>query len=269
MDTFITFLFVITIGAIIISITYLVIKLPLSLYSTISYTTVPLDPIYIKILERDFQYYKNLSPPNKKRFLRKVKYFMFNKTFETKEDLVLTPEMKVLVSACAAQITFGYPLMKFPHFKKIILFPNKYKGETTGKYHLGEVNSKGFIIYSWKHFMKGYQTIDRYNVGLHEMAHALRLEDFIVNEEYHFLKIQLINKLEQWRLNNSEEIKKNQLPLIRKYASIDHQEFFAVCTEVFFEQPQEFSAQLPGLYRLLTHLFNQDPRRKSDPIIHH
>lgn len=72
------------------------------------------------------------------------------------------------------------------------------------------------------------------------------------------------------------ESKENALPwvdLIRKktseiianrsdidgYATTNHQEFFAVASEYFFEQPHLLKRKHPKTYALLTEVFQQDP----------
>lgn len=46
---------------------------------------------------------------------------------------------------------------------------------------------------------------------------------------------------------------------LRKYAGTDEREFFSVCVEHFFEDPNGFKTHLPQLYQHLTMLMKQDP----------
>lgn len=45
---------------------------------------------------------------------------------------------------------------------------------------------------------------------------------------------------------------------LRKYASTNREEFFAIAVENFFERPQQFSQTLPHLYTAMVHLLKQD-----------
>jgi Mlc titration factor MtfA (ptsG expression regulator) len=49
--------------------------------------------------------------------------------------------------------------------------------------------------------------------------------------------------------------------LIDPYAADHPSEFFAVCSEALFVQPQAFEAEYPELYRLLARYYRQDPAR--------
>ncbi len=46
--------------------------------------------------------------------------------------------------------------------------------------------------------------------------------------------------------------------IIREYASLNFEEFFAVCVENFFERPFELKAEFPQLFDDLKELLNQD-----------
>ena len=137
----------------------------------------------------DFDFYKTLTLAERKEFEYRVSYLTQNKEFMGRKDLVVTDRMKVLIAATIAQIGFGFEFITFEDFDKIIIFPKAYYSKYTGHYHKGEVNTSGVIVLSWADFLEGYQIADDgYNVGLHEIAHALRLEDAIPGNEYHFLK---------------------------------------------------------------------------------
>ena len=51
-----------------------------------------------------------------------------------------------------------------------------------------------------------------------------------------------------------------QPSLLSYYGATDPAEFFAVSSEVFFEQPGEMDAHHPALYRELRDLYCVDPR---------
>jgi Mlc titration factor MtfA (ptsG expression regulator) len=56
----------------------------------------------------------------------------------------------------------------------------------------------------------------------------------------------------------------DQHPFLRKYASTNIHEFWAVCIEHFFEAPLEFRKQLPELYRAMSKILNQDIAARID-----
>lgn len=217
-----------------------------------------------KAILLDFDFYKTLNLTERKEFEYRVSYLTQNKEFMGRQDLVVTDRMKILIAATIAQIGFGFEFITFEDFDKIIIFPKAYYSKYTGQYHKGEVNTAGVIVLSWADFLEGYRVADDgFNVGLHEIAHALRLEDAIPGNEYHFLKD---TDLAVWNAvaePEYENIRAGKPSFIRSYAGTNRQEFFAVCVEQFFEQPQAFYEALPQLYKAMSGLIKQNPLKRK------
>ncbi len=57
----------------------------------------------------------------------------------------------------------------------------------------------------------------------------------------------------------SEAAETNRPTLLDKYGATNPDEFFAVITEYFFEQPQQLKQQHPELYEELKEYYRQDP----------
>lgn len=222
-----------------------------------------LNPAYRVTLQKYFPYYQRLDARNKDLFERRVQKFIHLKDFIPRGLTEVTDEMKTLIAASAIEITFGLPRIYFSHFKKILVYPDDYYSRITRLYHQGEVNlNGGMIVLSWKNFAHGYiERHDGRNLGLHEMAHALRLENGILNNEYGFLDD---GDLKEWTRLSYEEIdlmSEGKSHFFRDYGATNSQEFFAVAVEIFFERPEEFKRQKPELYKVLTQLLNQDPAK--------
>lgn len=214
---------------------------------------------WVEILTNEFSFYNKLPDKSKKVFLKKLSYFYHGKNFIPKSGIVLDERKKVLICAAAAQLTFGLPLLKLPHFKDILIYPSFYYNKRTKQNHVGEVNTQGIIVFSWEHIQKGLDNQeDGYNVALHELAHALRFEDFYPNEERHFLKQTDVDKLQRI-YDEVKGLAKTQLPtFLNKYAFTNLEEFFAVSVESFFERPIAFKKNMPELYACMCNLLNQD-----------
>ena len=54
--------------------------------------------------------------------------------------------------------------------------------------------------------------------------------------------------------------------LIDPYGAEDPVEFFAVCTETFFELPEQLAARHPQLYAALSRLYRLDPAAWSEAV---
>lgn len=221
----------------------------------------PLQRKYKQILKKHFAFYNQLSSRNKIKFEHKVQRFIYLKEFIPRQIDQVTDEMKVLISACAVQLTFGFPNVFLSHFKRILVYPDEYYSTINKQYHKGEVNPRlQAIVLSWRHFVDGYIDLkDGRNLGLHEMAHALHLEDRVLNGEVDFLNKEA---MKHWFILAGQEIERinnGQSRMFRDYAGTNQDEFFSVAIENFFERPEQFQEQMPKLYDNLVLLLNQNP----------
>ncbi len=211
----------------------------------------------IAVYLKDSTYFTPLSAEGKKKFIDRLLVFMINKEFIGSKSLRVTEEMKVLISASATQLTFGLTNYKLETLETIYIFPEtfflhkrspEYKGATKG--------NKMFL--SWKDFKEGYANPnDSLNLGLHEMTHALKLS-LTLGQQYdkHFA-----NRIEYWENIVLEKFKnpsRRTNIFLRSYANANPEEFFAVCVEAFFENPEQFKKELPEIFHLLTFLLNQN-----------
>jgi len=220
-----------------------------------------ISPTHEYILKQKHSFYKNLPPTSQKIFQNRLQKFMECKSFETRKKLLLTDEMKLLVSASAVQLTFGLRDYKLKHFNRIIIYPEAYFSTITKKYHLGEANARGLIVLSWADFKEGYvDDDDKLNLGLHEFAHAL----FISYQKNKLDENSFDTYYEKWLEVGDEEFFKlrgQKKHFLRKYAGTNLMKFFSVCVEHFFEAPVNFKKELPELYKTMSSLLAQDPSK--------
>jgi Mlc titration factor MtfA (ptsG expression regulator) len=171
--------------------------------------------------------------------------------------------MPVLISAAAIQLTFGLQKYLLPNFEFIHVYPKEFiRIQDTICYLEGNVSGHAINL-SWKHFLDGYaNSNDGQNVGLHELAHALYYQTFIVEENVdgnfrdtfdHFNNFG--NKVFDQELQPGND-------LYTDYALKNFQEFWAESAEIFFEKPAAMKAAYPQLYDAVKSLLNQDPYNK-------
>lgn len=217
-------------------------------------------PQHRAILAKYAIHYQRLRPVEKTRFEHIVATFIHDKEWRGVRMRV-EEEMKVMISACAAELLLGFSDVVLQHFETIVLYPEAYRSRTTGRMHLGEVRPKaGMIIISWRDFLHGYaHTRDAHNVGLHEMAHALWFENKVQNGEQNFLHPELLQDWIDHADAEMDRIRSGKSRLLRGYAGTNQAEFFAVAVEYFFERPREFKQDLPELYGTLRAMLRQDP----------
>ena len=210
------------------------------------------------IVSKYISYYNKLPDAGKLRFLKRVYYFKNSKHFHY-VDLEEKPEMPVLLSAAAVQLTFGLRSYLLPFFKNIYLIADAYRAKDIEGLNVGHVSTTGIYI-SWKYLLEGFKNdTDGVNTAIHEMAHALRHQnnmlDFGMDKEFHtdFAKYtqQYGPALIQALLHRRS--------ILRNYAFTNFEEFWAVSVEAFFELPQELKTNLPAIYHSLCEVLNQDP----------
>ncbi len=221
---------------------------------------LPVPQLYKDILSRYSKYYKRLSHGDKNKFERKVCNFLYSKRFIPRNMDSVSIEARLLIAASAVQLTFGLPNIYLQHFDKILVYPNEYYSSITRKYHKGEVNPRfGIIVLSLNNLEAGYTGSNgSLNLGLHEMAHALRLENIIRQKEYKFFDENLVRKLDEYGARICVDLEAHA-NFFRPYACTNAHEFFSVAIENFFERSAPFQEQIPELYLILTRLLGQDP----------
>lgn len=207
-------------------------------------------------------YYNHLNEEKRKEFDWRVYYFLDSTSIEFKHfkptQLMNYNAIRYLIASVATQMTLFLTEDCFDSIKRIIFYPDSYYSPITGKYHKGETNpAAGWIILSWESFRSGfYRSNDGINLLIHELAHALWLENKLFQYEifpadafdrYKVLALELLN--ENGADNN----------FLRRYAYKNEEEFFAVVVENFFERPHDFKKELPNLYTSVVDLFNHDP----------
>jgi Mlc titration factor MtfA (ptsG expression regulator) len=218
-------------------------------------------------LEYKIPFYRNLNTANKRKFACNVKYFISKKDFEGREGCYVTEEMKLLVAAAATQIAFGHFPTIYEHFKRIVIYPDKYFSGTTQRYHLGEVQSNGVIKLSWKSFIEGGAVHnDGIHVGYHEMAHALKIEDATLHDMEHcFMDKAALHNFHRYANDRIQNFKKGSY--MRDYAFSNSEEFFAVSIEYFFETPAQLRKHEPEVYNYLRAILNLDPMIHQNPVV--
>jgi MtfA peptidase len=221
---------------------------------------------YHTTISLHIHYYNNLPRSSKIRFLKRVHLFKSSKTFHY-TNIEAKPDIPVLVSAAAVQLTFGLRSYQLPFFKNIYILPDAYQTKEFNELVIGHVSVKGIYI-AWKYFLEGFKNDkDGVNTALHEMAHALRhqnqLKEFGIDKEFHTDFAQYTRQYGPVLI----EAILHRRSFLRSYAFTNFEEFWAVSVEAFFELPAELKKYLPKVYGALCELLNQDPLAGNDNII--
>ncbi len=221
------------------------------------------DPSIMRIIASHFSYYQKLDNENKKRFETRLALFLKSKLFIPMDGLALNNHIKALIGASAIQLTFGLRYYRLRYFHRICVYPDVYHYRGFRMKLRGHVSSRGLIHLSWRHFEKGYLfPEDGVNLGLHEMAHALKLH--AIEEEMDDEFYENMEALKKYAHNGGHQIA--SVPVMVSERG-DADELWAVAVERFFETPLKFREELPHLFDSIKRTLNQDPLNASDPVI--
>jgi Mlc titration factor MtfA (ptsG expression regulator) len=209
------------------------------------------------ILANHVTFYKNLSKQKKRKFEFRVARFISKHNFVAREDVMVTPLKKVIVSSIAIMITFKMQNYLYRPFENIILYPKDYLSFHTKKMHKGETNPRAkTIVFSWEGLVEGIKIEDdNLNLGIHEFTHALFFSCLksLGNESIEFVRNH--KKILKFLEDKKEQKRLIDANYFRAYAYENQFEFLAVITENYFETPEIFKQKLPELFFLVNNLY--------------
>ena len=211
------------------------------------------------ILEQQFKFYNKLTPKHKIYFEHRVASFIIDKHFIGRDNLHVTEEMKVLISATAVMLTFGFRDFYIGLINKIFIYPEEFYSNMNQDYHKGEFNPRlETLVLSWKDFKKGFEIEkDKLNLGIHEFAHAIHLNSMKERDVSSTIFSDSFKELTEL-LANTETLRKDLInsEYFREYAYTNQYEFLAVIIESFIESPEDFKTQFPEIYSKTKQMLN-------------
>jgi Mlc titration factor MtfA (ptsG expression regulator) len=220
-----------------------------------------LDASKKSILRNQFRFYNKLTPKHRRIFEHRVASFIKDKYFIGRSGLEITEEMKVLISATAVMLTFGFRDFYIGLLDRIFIYPDEFYSRANEEYHKGEFNPKlKTLVLSWKDFKKGFENQhDKINLGIHEFAHAIHLNSMKEKDISSTIFSDSFKELTDL-LKNKEQLRKALIAskYFREYAYTNQFEFLAVVIETFIESPDEFKSQFPEVYDKTKQMLNFD-----------
>ncbi len=223
----------------------------------------PFDETWRAILQERVGYYRRLGQERRARFEDDVRIFLAEQVIVGAGEHRVDDATRVLIAASAAMLSNGLPDWEWPRVRDIIVYPNAFDEDYDvgeGGRVAGQVHLYGPVILSARDLKLGFRHRDGHNVGLHELAHVLDMEDgsadgVPVDPPYAATApwIDVVAK----RL---KKIRRGGASPLRAYAGTNEAEVFAVAVEVFFERPHDLAKRDPELFALLADYFAQDPR---------
>ena len=119
-----------------------VLKYKRPLYNHFYFRLTTLNKNQKSILRNQFSFFKKLNDKEKTFFEHRLALFIKDKDFIGREGISVTDEMKVLISATAVMLTFGFRDFYISFISKIVIYPSKFYSHTNDTYHKGEFNPR-------------------------------------------------------------------------------------------------------------------------------
>lgn len=221
----------------------------------------PFPDAWKAVLDEYVDFYDDLGEADARRFERDVRYFVAEHTIGGPRGIEVEEELKVLVGASAAVLSFGQPGYIWERVRDVIIYPEAFDDEYAVSSQgniLGQVGSQGSIIFSARALRQGFAASeDGLNVGLHEMAHVL---DFDGGPADGVPSLMPWHASRGWLNLVHDEVSRieKHRSVLRQYGATNEAEFFAVATEAFFERPTQLRKKHPELYGMLRDTYNQN-----------
>lgn len=225
----------------------------------------PFPAAYRALLEQHVAYYNCLEPADQTRFCQLVQVFLAE-TPIAGVDVQVTDLHRVLVAASAVIPIMGFPRWEYEYLSEVLLYPANFDSDyradggedarILGMVH-GALNN-GVVILSAPALVAGFANPhDRRNVGIHEFAHMVDKRDGSIDGVAGALPADLIAP---WRSLMQEKIAEQDSGrgAIDPYSKTNDQEFLAVTTEYFFENPERLAKDHPRVYAKLAKIYRQD-----------
>jgi hypothetical protein len=224
---------------------------------------------------RDARALAHLDRRELHRLRRLASLFLHEKTVSGAQGLVVDEVMRVQIATQACLLILNLDLTYFRGWVEIILYPDTFlvdreEYDDTGVVHqahralAGESWHRGPVILSWSDARPGADPHGPdSNVILHEFAHKLDMLNGSANGmpalHRDMNRAQWTEAFTRAYDHLCHQVDRHHHTPIDPYATENPAEFFAVTTEVFFQEPARLHAAYPDVYRQLSLYFRQDP----------
>ncbi len=214
-----------------------------------------------------------LSRDERQRLRELALLFCHRKSFEGAHDLAVTQEMALIIAlqACLPVLELGLDV--YDGWSAVIVYPSGfspqrvYRDEYGVEHYVrddlsGEAWEQGPVLLAWDEAGQAGE-IDGYNLVIHEFAHKLDMQNGDANG---FPPLHADMDPATWTKIFSAGFE----DFVRKcdtgvetgidcYAASSPAEYFAVLSEVFFEQPEVLQRNYPSVYAQMRLYYRQDP----------
>ncbi len=237
----------------------------------------PLDDDQRAVLARNVPMVAHLAPDRHARLEGLIQIFLNEKTFEGLGGLEMTDEVRVTIAgqACFLLVGLDEVDVPYPGLDVLRVYPSAYRHTpaevspfATYRPPVGVVDGEssrhGYLVLAWDSVLRGARhPHSGDNLVLHEFAHQLDQADGTADGAPVLPEARLYGPWAQVLgrvfAELREQVEHGEPHVLREYGATNPAEFFAVATEVFFEQPERLRAAHPRLYDMMRRYYRQDP----------
>lgn len=224
---------------------------------------MPFPPEWDVLLDEHVSIYRRLDEPSRERFRRLVQVFL-DEVPVTGAGVDITDLHRVLVAASAVIPILGLPNWEYRYLSEVVLYSGQFNRDFQteagdDRHILGMVHgalNNGVVLLSAPALVHGFANDrDKRNVGIHEFAHMIDKADGTIDG---LPQASPDHAPGTWLQVMDHHMDRDARD-IDNYGRTNRQEFLAVLTEYFFENPKVLAAKHPDLYQHLATMYQQDP----------
>jgi MtfA peptidase len=235
----------------------------------------PFPKAWRTILRRRMPYFHAMPADLQVQLKKHIQVFIAEKPFIGCAGLTITDDIRVTVAAQACLLLLNRRTDYYPALRQVLVYPGAFVVERLHRAGggvlqdrrqvlSGESWEEGQVILSWEDTKLGARHADDgHNVVIHEFAHQLDQETGEANGAPRLAKRGLQRR---WAAVFSAAFAQLQHDsesgvesLFDDYGATNPAEFFAVASEVFFEQPMRMAAEHPAVYMELSGFYCVNP----------
>ena len=212
----------------------------------------------------------------------RVVLFLADKAIVGAKDFEVTPLMRVIIAVQACVLVLGLDADTYDGWSNVVVYPDEFRPrieyeDESGVVHVrdheiaGEAWQGGPVLLSWADVLRSrdFESAGM-NLVIHEFAHKLDMRNGapdgvpllprdISHAEWARVSKEtyeaFVADVEGWESRGEPD---DSAPFIDPYAADAPEEFFAVCSEIFFAAPEGLREIYPAYYQLLARFYRQD-----------
>ena len=233
---------------------------------------LPFPAPWRRILRQRVPALARLPADLQRRLKQHLQVFLAEKPFIGCAGQAITDEVRVVIAAQACLLLLGQARPDYyPRLRRVLVYPGAFAEQAVqhlagGVVHeqrqalAGQSWAHGQVVLGWAEVLAGAANpADGRNVVVHEFAHQIDQDKGLADGRPWRPRA---GQRQRWAAVMGDALAR--LPatpsaLISDYGATDAAEFFAVVSELFFEQPQALVAEAPAVYRELALLYQLNP----------